>query len=303
MRNPVILSFDHPLVQLLLRHLHEKRGHCGKKSLIHEARRNYWIRGVRNMSKALTAKCITCRKLRKKPLDQLMEQIPSLRVAAGFLPFSNTDFDMFGPLHIKLNRKTLKEAQVVIFTCMTSRAVHLELVNDKTADAFRMVIRRFASLRGHPCVCWSDCGTNFVGAQSYLKEIMQSWDIPKIQGVLCEEFSCDFKWQWNIPHASHQNGVVETLIKSVRQSLNATCKNQAFTDKQWGTFLSETTYIINGRPLYPSSNDIWETPSITLNDILIGQHLPPPQPEPEENINPRHILRSTQDRVNEFWKC
>ena len=55
---------------------------------------------------------------------------------------------------------------------------------------------------------------------------MQSLNVPKIQGVLSEEFSCDFKWQWNIPHASHQNGVVETLIKSVRQSLNATCKNQ-----------------------------------------------------------------------------
>ena len=166
-----------------------------------------------------------------------------------------------------------------------------------------MAFRRFASLRGHPRVCWSDCGTNFVGAQSYLKEIMQSWDIPKIQGVVCEEFSCDFKWQWNIPHASHQNGVVETLIKSVRQSLNTTCKNQAFTEQQWRTSLSETAYIINGRPLYPSSNDIWETPPITPNDILIGQHLPPPQPEPEERINPRHLLRSTQDRVNEFWKC
>ena len=149
MRNPVILPRDHPLVLLLLRHLHEKRGHCGYKSLIHEARRNHWIIGVCNMSKALTAKCITCRKLRKKPLDQLMGRIPSLRVAAGFQPFSNTAIDMFGPLHIKLNRKTLKEAQVVIFTCMTSRAVHLELVNDKTADAFLMAFRRFASLRGH----------------------------------------------------------------------------------------------------------------------------------------------------------
>ena len=303
MRNPVILPRDHPLVQLLLRHLHEKRGHCGYKSLIHEARRNYWIIGVRNMSKALTAKCITCRKLCKKPLEQLMGQIPSLRVAADFPPFSNTAIDMFGPLHIKLNRKTLKEAQVVMFACMTTRAIHLELVNDKTADAFLMAFRRFVSLRGHPRVFWSDCGTNFVGAQSYLKEIMQSWDIPKIQGVLCEEFSCDFKWQWNIPHASHQNGVVETLIKSVRQSLNATCKNQAFTQEQWRTFLSETTYIINGRPLYPSSNDIWETPPITPNDILIGQHLPPPQSELEERINPRHLLRSTQGRVNEFWKC
>ena len=119
------------------------------------------------MSKALTSKCITCRKLRKKLLDQLMGQMPSLRVAAGFPPFSNTTIDMFGPLHIKLNRKTLKEAQVVIFACMTTRAVHLELVNDKTSDAVLMAFRRFASLRGHPSVCWSDRGTNFVGAQGY----------------------------------------------------------------------------------------------------------------------------------------
>ena len=89
LRNPVILPSDNLLVKLLLRHLHDMRGHCGYKSLIHEARRMYWIIGVRRMSKALTAKCIICRKLRKKPLDQLMGQIPSLRVAAGF-PLSPT---------------------------------------------------------------------------------------------------------------------------------------------------------------------------------------------------------------------
>ncbi|XP_022805942.1 uncharacterized protein LOC111343066 [Stylophora pistillata] len=255
------------------------------------------------MAKALTAKCITCRKLRKKPLDQLMGQIPTLRVAAGFPPFSNTAIDMFGPMHIKLNRKTLKEAQVVIFACMTTRAVHLELASDKTSDTFLMAFRRFASFRGHPNVCWSDCGTNFVGTQAYFKEVMRNWNLPKIQSVLSEDFCCEFKWLWNIPHASHQNGVVETLIKSVRQSLAATCKSQSFAEEQWRTFLSETTYIINGRPLYPSSNDIWEGPPITPNDILIGHHLPPPQPESEERVNPRHLLRSTQNRVNEFWKC
>ncbi|XP_068735180.1 uncharacterized protein [Montipora capricornis] len=246
LRNPVILPCDHPLVILLLRDLHERRGLCGYKSLINEARRKSWIIGVRGMSKALTTKCITCRKLRKKPLEQLMGQI----VAVGTPPFFNTAMDMFGPLHIKLNRKTLKEAQVIIFTCMTTRAVLLELVTDKTSDAFLMAFRRFASLRGHACICWSDCGTNFVGAQGYLKEIMRSWNVPKIEGVLSEDFSCDFKWKWNTPRASHQNGVVETLIKSVRQSLNATCKNQAFTEEQWRTFLAETTYVINGRPKF-----------------------------------------------------
>ena len=87
---------------------------------------------------------------------------------------------------------------------------------------------------------------------------MRKWNIPTIQSVLSEDFCCDFKWLWNIPRASHQNGVLETLIKSVRHSLDAICKIQAFTEEQWRTFLSETTYIINGRPLYPSSNDMWE---------------------------------------------
>lgn len=175
LRKPIILPKDHPFVILLLRDLHERRGHCGYKSLIHEARKRFWIIGLRRMAKTVTSKCVICRKLRKRPLNQLMGQIPNLRVAAGFPAFSNTAMDMFGQVQIKLGRKTLKEAQVIIFACMTSRAIHLELVTDKTSDAFLMAFRRFACLRGHPNVCWSDRGTNFVGAQGYLKEITQNW--------------------------------------------------------------------------------------------------------------------------------
>ena len=58
-----------------------------------------------------------------------MGQDPVLTSGSRFPPFFNTA--TFGPFHIKLNRKTLKEAQVVIFTCMTTRAVYLEIVNDK----------------------------------------------------------------------------------------------------------------------------------------------------------------------------
>ena len=129
MRNPVILPRDHPLVGLLLRHLHEKRGHCGYKSLIHEARRNYWIIGVRNMSKALTEKCITCRKLRKKLLDQLMGTSHLYEWQWGFHPFPTPPLTRSVPYISSSIGRHLKEAQVVIFACMTSRAVHLELVD------------------------------------------------------------------------------------------------------------------------------------------------------------------------------
>jgi len=144
----------------------------------------------------------------------------------------------------------------------------------------------FACLRGHPNVCWSDCSSNFVGAQEYLREVMQGWDIPKIQSTVSEEFACNFEWQWNTPHASHQNGIVESLIRSVRQALNSVCKNQTFTEEQWRTFLAETTYMINSRPLYPCSEDVWEEPPITPNDILFGQHNPPPQPNKKSELIP-----------------
>ena len=299
-RNPIILPRKHPLVKLLVLHLHNKRRHCGYKSLVHEIRKRFWIVGVRSIAKFLTRMCVTCRKLREKPLEQLMGQIPRLRVAEGCPVFTNTALDMFGPVHVKLNRRTLKEAQIIIFTCMTARAVHLELVTDKSADCFLMSFRRFASLRGHPSTCWSDQGTNFVGAQEYLNEIKQSWNMESIKDTLAQEFNCDFKWEWNVPTASHQNGVVESLIKSVRQALSPTCKNQSFTEEQWRTFLAE---VVNGRPLYPSSENIWETPPITPNDILLGQHHSVPQPVPEERVNPRDLTKSTQKRVQEFWTC
>ena len=303
MRNPILLPGKHKLVTLILQDIHDRRGHCGYKSLIYESRKKFWIIGARSRAKELTRSCVICRKLRKKPMEQLMGQIPDLRVATGYSAFANTALDMFGPLHIRLNRKTLKECHVIIFACMTTRAIHLELVTDRSSDTFLMAFRRFASMRGHPRVCYSDQGTNFTGAQHYLKEVTQNWDITKIKSTLAEDLSCDLQWQWNIPHASHQNGVVEALIKSVRQALNASCKNQTYTEEQWRTILAEITYLINGRPLYPSSDNIWERPPITPNDILIGVHSHTPQPEAKERVNPRDLVRSAQHKIDEFWRC
>ena len=62
-------------------------------------------------------------------------------------------------------------------------------------------------------------------------------------------------------------------------------------------------YCIYGRPLYPSSVEIWETSPVTPNDLLIGRHFPPPVPEPEQRVNPRYLMRSTAKRVQEFWNC
>ncbi|CAB4022798.1 Hypothetical predicted protein, partial [Paramuricea clavata] len=181
------------------KHLHDKRRHCGYKSLMHEARKRFWIIGLRSMCKQLTRRCIICRKLRKKPLDQLMGQIPSLRLAAGLPPFSNTAMDMFGPVQIRMNRKTLKEAQVIIFACMTTRAVHLELVTDKSTETFLLAFRRFACLRGHPNVCWSDCESRVhqnirmaFGRVHQIVDFWKCWLKDNVQKTTREELDADY---------------------------------------------------------------------------------------------------------------
>ena len=65
----------------------------------------------------------------------------------------------------------------------------------------------------------------------------------------------------------------------------------------------EVTYLVNSRPPYPSSDGIWKNSPVTPNDLLIGHHFPPPAPEQEERVNPRHLVRCTEKRVQEFWKC
>ena len=150
MRKPIIFPRGHQI--LLVKHLHEKRTHCGYKSLVYESRKQFWIVGAQKMAQQVTSKCVTCKKLRRKPLEQLMGQIPKLRVASGFPAFSNTALDMFGPFLVRIGRKTLKEAQVIIFTCMNTRAIQLDLIPDKSTDSFLIAFQRFALLSGHPLV-------------------------------------------------------------------------------------------------------------------------------------------------------
>ena len=185
---------------------------------------------------------------------------------------------------------------------MTSRAVHLELCTDKSTDTFLMAFRRFVCLRGHPKLVWSDRGTNFVGAQRYLQEMVQEWDILKIKSSFAE-FGTSFEWCWNVPKASHMNGVVESLIKSVRRALESSYKMTAYTEEQWRTFLAEVTFLVNSRPLYPGSDNIWNDPPITPNDLIMGRNFGVPQPEEEKLVNPRELNKSVQRRVCQFWQC
>ncbi len=130
-------------------------------------------------------------------------------------PFSDVGVDYFGPLEVKRGRSLLKRYGV-LFTCLTSRAVHLEVAHTLNTDSCINAVQRFVCRRGPVSSLMSDNGTNFTGANKELKQSLAALNNGKIQGALIQD---GIKWSFNTPAASHQGGIWERLIRSVKQAL------------------------------------------------------------------------------------
>lgn len=65
--------------------------------------------------------------------------------------FLHTGVDYAGPIRLRTTKgrghKAYK-AFIVVFVCLSTRAIHLEAVSDYTAEAFLATFRRFVSRRG-----------------------------------------------------------------------------------------------------------------------------------------------------------
>ena len=153
LRNPIILPKGHQLV-----HLHEKRAHCGSKSLIYESRRRFWIIGVHHMASILWQNVWSA--------ISWWASSPKEELQWGSQHLTTQQSPCLNCYRSELGQKTLKEAHAIIFTCITTRAVHLELVTKRSTDTSLMAFRRFTSSRGNPNNCWYNCGLNFIGLQT-----------------------------------------------------------------------------------------------------------------------------------------
>ena len=178
-------------------------------------RRRYWIPRVRTIIRRVIRGCTTCQRLNARPQTPRMADLPPERLAAGQPPFTNVGIDCFGPFIVKRGRSQIKRYGL-IFTCLTIRAIHLEVLPDLTTDSFINALRLMIARRGRPQRLVSDNGTNFVGAYRILGDALREWnDRHKLRSYLLQEA---IVWQFNPPAASHMGGVWERMIRSVRRS-------------------------------------------------------------------------------------
>ena len=291
---------------LILRHFHNKVQHQGRGINMNEVRANgYWIIGMSSAISSIIHKCITCRKLRSEPQQQRMAILPKDRVEPA-PPFTYSAVDYFGPFSVKERCKEVKRYGV-IFTCMASRAVHVEVADTLETDSFICALRRFICRRGPIRQLRSDQGTNFVGAKKELKNALQELDNNKIIKEL-HQHECDwFTFRMNVPSASHMGGIWERQIRSVRAVLNALllANGSQLNCEALRTFLCEAEAIVNSRPLTVESfNDPLSLNPITPNHLLTLKTkvvLPPPGKFLDADQYSRKRWRRVQHLANEFW--
>ena len=172
--------------------------------------------------------CVTCKKLYGVGLNKKMADRPPERCEPGKPAFSFVGVDLYGPIYVKLGRSEVKRYGC-IYTCLTTRAIHLEVLNNLESDTFINGFIRFTCRRGYPTKIWSDNGTNLVGSRAELSRSLRQLDREKVVRAARRQ---EVEWTFNPPLASHHGGVWERMIRTVRRVMVAVLNsNTRMTDE------------------------------------------------------------------------
>lgn len=299
-KHPILLGNKSHVASLIVKHFHNLCAHSGREHTTSLIRQKYWIVGSSTLVRKCLRECVECRKNFRSPETQIMAQLPADRLMANEPPFSHVGLDYYGPFYVKRGRSEVKRYGV-IFTCLVSRAVHLEVASDLTTDTFILALRRFIARRGQVKSFRSDNGSNLVGAVNELQKSLNEWNQNKINNYLLNK---GLKWYFNAPYASHHGAVWERLIRSVRKVLLSIMGEQKLDDESLITFMCEVESVINSRPLTGVSCDPKDPNPLTPNHLLLleGNGTPPPGNFAREDLYSRKRWRQVQHLTNVFWK-
>ena len=180
-KHQILLTKEHFLSTLLVLDKHERNYHIGREQTLSLLRESVWIIKSKHQYERSYRIVVT--------QSPIMSNLPKARLAINQPPFTNTGIDYFVPLTVKQGRCSRSTDETskrygAIFTCLSIRAVHIELAGNLSTDNFILALRRSISRRGHPKNIFSNNETNFTGAQREHAKSLKSLDQNRIEAEL-----------------------------------------------------------------------------------------------------------------------
>ncbi|KHJ76272.1 integrase core domain protein [Oesophagostomum dentatum] len=243
-KNPIYIPTESDLIRLIVQKIHVSNAHCGKEHTLAIARQKFWNPRPSNAFKKYLKNCPLCKRFQGLPLGAPeMISLPADRVVLT-KPFENTGCDFMGPLL----SKTQEKMYVCLYTCLTTRAVHLELVENMSTAAFLNSFTRFISRRGVPKIVRTDCGTNLKQGEQITTKLFEN---DANRGCSLMSFCADerINWIFNAPGAPWMEGVWERLVGSVKKAMSKSIGRKKLEFTEMCTLLTKIEAILNNRPL------------------------------------------------------
>ncbi|XP_008557268.2 uncharacterized protein LOC103578094 [Microplitis demolitor] len=303
-KHPAILPRNAALTKLIISDAHQRAMHGGTQLTLAFIRQKYWITGGRQPVRSVILKCIKCARHRADRAQQLMGQLPVSRVTPSSA-FTHTGVDYAGPITLKNWRhrgaKTYK-GWICVFVCLSTSAVHLEVVSDYSSSGFIAALRRLISRRGICTALYSDCGTTFKGAEKDLNRLFTQ-GTQESREILDDITVNSITWHFNPPAAPHMGGKWEAAVKSLKHHITRTVGESSFTFEEFTTLLTQIEAILNSRPLEPITKDPDDIDALTPGHFLIGRALNMiPEPALIDTTSSRlSRWQFIQQRVQQFW--
>ena len=301
-RYPIILPRKCWTTKLIVKDFHEKGNHAsGTNQTLAALSARYWIISGREAVREWEKECAECRRRKAKACQQIMAPLPLSRLKTSLRAFTRTAVDFAGPfITIQGRGKRRMKRYLCLFTCLATRAVHLEMAFGLDTDSFLNAFYRMTSRRGLPEEMYSDNGTNLKAADKELKSLLSQLDPERIKESVANK---GIVWHFNPPLAPHFGGVHESMVKSAKRAINAILGNADITDEELMTTIIGAEGLINSRPLtYQSANptdDVPLTPNHFLHGQIGGQFAPTTVDDTQ--YHPRKRWRRVQELVRHFW--
>ncbi|XP_011312152.1 uncharacterized protein [Fopius arisanus] len=302
--HPIILPRHSHLNTLVINEAHRRTLHGGTQLTLAVTRQQYWIIGGRGTVRSHILHCVICTRYRAQRAQQLMGQLPAARVSPS-KAFLHTGVDYAGPMPILKWRPTNAQpasVHIAVFVCLSTSAVHLELVTRQTTDAFIAAFKRFTGRRGIPQVMYSDNGSNFEGASKVLHQLYNR-ESPENQQLQAALATNGTRWSFIPPRAPHFGGKWEAAVKSTKHHLRRTLGTTTLTYEELNTILIQIEACLNSRPFSPMSDDPDDLQALTPGHFLISEALQL-IPEPsylDDNPSKMHRWNLITQKIQQFW--
>ncbi|KAK6017806.1 Pao retrotransposon peptidase, partial [Ostertagia ostertagi] len=220
--NPILLPSDHEYTRLIILDVHQRLGHQGVNSTLANLRLKYWIPTGRRIVRKVLKSCSTCKKWNARAYRYPNSpSLPNSRTTPSRV-FENIGVDLAGPFLVR-DQDNHQKRWVCLFTCMSTRAIHLEVLTSVSGECFINCLRRFAARRGRPREIISDNATNFKLGQQLISQnesetLQNIFDTNSLENFLANEENmqetyANVKFQLTSLHVIPSNLIHRNFIK------------------------------------------------------------------------------------------